>query len=323
MNVGIYFDLRNPPQWYQDPARLFAFTLEMCEEADHLGIHSAWFTEHHLFEDGYLSQPLTMAAAAAARTKRMRIGTAILVAPLRSAVQIAEEAAIVDIISGGRLDLGLGAGYRVPEFDLFGADLSCRYTTTVQRVEELRSIWREGEVTPRPVQEDIPIWLGFNGPQGARRAGRLGENLLSADPALWDPYREGLADAGHDPSRGRMTGVIHGFVSDDPERDWEIIKPYLAYQFDSYRQYNVEGTDKPKPSRVDPDAIRAREMGGSLSYFVHGTPEEMAGRVNEYIGEAPVETVFFFLSVAGTPEDLVSRHLQSLATGLVPLLAND
>ena len=77
MDVGVYFDLRNPPQWQRDPARLYGFTLELCEEAERLGAHSVWLSEHHLFEDGYLTQPLTFAAAVAARTRRVRIGTAL------------------------------------------------------------------------------------------------------------------------------------------------------------------------------------------------------------------------------------------------------
>src|SRR3954471_8098571 len=103
VNVGIYFDLRTPRAWGTDPSRLYGFTLEMCEEADRLGRHSIWLSEHHLFDDGYLPQPLTMAAAVAARTKQARIGTAILVAPIHHPAEIAEQAAIVDIISNGRL----------------------------------------------------------------------------------------------------------------------------------------------------------------------------------------------------------------------------
>ena len=114
MNVGVYFDLRNAPPWRQDPARLYGFTLELCEEAERLGAHSVWLSEHHLFDDGYLPQPLTFAAAVAARTTRVRIGTAVLLAPLHSAAEIAEQVAVVDLVSNGRVDLGLGAGYRVP-----------------------------------------------------------------------------------------------------------------------------------------------------------------------------------------------------------------
>ena len=110
--MGFYFDLRNPPQWRSDPAEVYGFTLEMCEEADRLGCHSIWLSEHHLFDDGYLPQPLTFAAAVAARTRRLRIGTTIVIAPLHHPVELAEQAAVVDIISHGRLELGLGAGYR-------------------------------------------------------------------------------------------------------------------------------------------------------------------------------------------------------------------
>ncbi len=169
MNVGLYFDLRNPPGQAIDATRLYGFTLEMCEEADRLGCHSLWFSEHHLFDDGYLPQPLTMAAAVASRTRRARLGTAVMIAPLHHAAELAEQAIVVDIISGGRLDLGIGAGYRVPEFDLFGADLARRYAVTDSRAVELLALFRT--VTPSPVQEPIPVWLGYGGPRGAVRAG--------------------------------------------------------------------------------------------------------------------------------------------------------
>ena len=67
MKVGVYFDMRNPPAWRQDWSRLYGFTLEMCQEAEHLGIDSVWTSEHHLFDDGYLTQPLTMLARSPGR----------------------------------------------------------------------------------------------------------------------------------------------------------------------------------------------------------------------------------------------------------------
>src|SRR5262245_65037476 len=113
MKVGLFFDLRNPPAWRQDPARLHAFSLEVIEEAEHLGIDSIWMSEHHLFVDDYLTAPLTFLAAAAARTSRVRLGTAIVIAPLHHAAEIAEQVVLVDLLSNGRVDLGLGTGYRV------------------------------------------------------------------------------------------------------------------------------------------------------------------------------------------------------------------
>jgi len=321
-NVGIYFDLRNPPQWATDPARLYAFTLELCEEADALGCHSIWVSEHHGFDDGYLPQPLTMAAAIAARTRRARIGTAIMIAPLHHPVAIAEQAAIVDLISGGRLELGLGAGYRVPEFELFGAELSHRYAETDRRVGELRALWTGGVITPAPVQERVPIWLGYSGPQGVRRAGRLGEGLLVADPALWPGYRDGLIEGGHDPASGRMAGGLSGWVSHDPEADWPIVARHLSAQMDSYRRYMVEGTDQPVPRPVDPERMRNEDPAkGSLRSFILGTPDDVATRVRAAIAGAPIETVYFWASIAGMPEPMVAQHVRTICTELAPRLA--
>jgi alkanesulfonate monooxygenase SsuD/methylene tetrahydromethanopterin reductase-like flavin-dependent oxidoreductase (luciferase family) len=322
LQTGIYFDMRNPPAWPTSPARLYGFTLEMCEEAERMGCHSIWLSEHHMFDDGYLPQPLTMAAAVAARTRTPRIGTAIVIAPLHHPVELAEQAAIVDIISDGRLDLGIGAGYRIPEFDLLGADLSRRYSTTDDRARQLRRLW-DDVVTPTPVQGRLPIWMGYQGPQGAGRAGRLGEGLLSPDANLWPAYREGLVEGGHDPASGRMTGSFQSWMSDDPERDWPVVSRHLSSQLDSYRRYMVEGTGRPAPRPVDTDKLRQRGIeAGPLQYFLYGTVEEVASQVRAATAGAPVETLYFWASIAGMPEELVAAQIDLICTKLAPLLAD-
>jgi len=319
MNVGVYFDLRNPPQWRTDPSRLYGFTLEMCEEAERLGAHSVWFSEHHLFEDGYLTQPLTFCAAAAARTKRVRLGTAILIAPLQKPVHIAEQAAVIDLVSGGRLDIGLGTGYRIPEFELYGVSLERRYGVTDDCARELRRIWREGRVTPAPAQARVPIWMGYQGPQGAHRAGMLGEGLLSIKPELHEPYLQGLRDGGHPASTARMCGHVDGWISDDPEKDWPVVSKHLAYQMDSYRRYAVEGTGKPAPKPVNPDDIRTRGKTW-LGAYHYGEPATVAAAINAQYAGLPIECMYFWASVAGMPEKMVADNVRTLLTKLVPLL---
>lgn len=321
MKVGLYFDIRNPPDWRQDWQRLYGFTLEICEEADRLGIGSLWFSEHHLFSDGYLNQPLTFAAAVAARTRRARIGTAVLVAPIRAAAQIAEDAALVDLISGGRLDLGLGTGYRKMEFDLFGESLIGRYDRTDARVRELRELWSSETLRPPPVQDRIPIWLGYQGPKGAHRAGMLGEGLLSANAALLEPYREGLAAGGHDPAAARMAGALSAFVTDDPDRDWPVVSKHVSWQADSYRTHMVEGTDRPGPEPVDPERIRKKGLTTGFHGLLVDTPDTVAAQVRAATAGLPVETVFFWVSIAGMPEQMVMRHMQTICNDLAPLLA--
>jgi alkanesulfonate monooxygenase SsuD/methylene tetrahydromethanopterin reductase-like flavin-dependent oxidoreductase (luciferase family) len=321
VNVGLYFDLRNPACWRQDPARLHAFTLELCEEADRLGAHSVWLTEHHLFDDDYLAQPLMFAAAVAARTRTLRIGTALVVAPLHHPVEIAEQAALVDLISAGRFDLGMGAGYRAPEYALYGVPGERRYARTDECVRQVRRLLDEGGVTPGPIQRPLPTWMGYQGPQGARRAGLLGAGLLSIDSALVAPYRAGLAEAGHAPSSARMAGGVQGWASEDPEADWPMVSRHVAEQYNSYRRHLVQGTGQPMPRPVDPERLRRREARGSLDHFWYDTPEGMAARIRDRIGDAPVETVFLWASLAGMPEDVVVRNVRMILTRVAPLLA--
>jgi alkanesulfonate monooxygenase SsuD/methylene tetrahydromethanopterin reductase-like flavin-dependent oxidoreductase (luciferase family) len=294
----------------------------VCEEADRLGVGSLWFSEHHLFSDGYLNQPLTFAAAVAARTRHARIGTAVLVAPIRKAAQIAEDAVLVDLISHGRLDLGLGTGYRKPEFDLFGESLIGRYDRTDARVRELRELWASGRLRPQAVQDRIPIWLGYQGPKGAHRAGTLGEGLLSVNPVLLEPYREGLAAGGHDPATARMAGALSAFVTDDPDRDWPVVSKHVAWQADSYRTHMVESTDQPDPAPVDPERIRKKGLTTGFHGLLIDTPDNVAAQVRAATAGLPVQTVFFWVSIAGMPEEMVMRHMQTICNDLAPLLAD-
>jgi alkanesulfonate monooxygenase SsuD/methylene tetrahydromethanopterin reductase-like flavin-dependent oxidoreductase (luciferase family) len=320
VKVGLMFglDLTSPQQ---DGKRLFAFALELAEEAEHLGCDALWFSEHHLWENGHLTQPLVYCAAVAARTKRIRVGTAITIPAFTSAVQVAEEATVVDLLSGGRLDLGLGAGYQIAEFELFGLDVNRRYGLLDRRVTEIRNLWDEGRLTPSPVQDPIPIWLGYHGPMGARRAGLLGEGLLTADARSWEPYRTGLIAGGHDPAIGRMSGDIAAWISDDPDRDWPAVRPMVADKFDRYRLVYAEGRGMATPNPVDPDRLRDADMQlRTLSYFLHATPEEAAQKIKGFVAGAPVEEVHLNFPVSGLSEELVVQEVQTICNRLAPLL---
>ncbi len=323
MKVGAYFDLRNPPQWRQDPSRLYGFTIEACQEAERLGASSAWFSEHHLFDDDYLCQPLTFAAAVAARTKRIRLGTAIVIAPLHHPAELAEQSATVDLISDGRLDLGIGTGYRVPEFELFDASMTARDAQTDGMARRLRELWGPKGVTPRPVQDPLPIWMGYQGPQGARRAGLLGEGLLSVDATLWEPYSAGLAEAGHPLEIGVMSGGIQGWATDDPDRDWPMVSEHLEHQLNSYRRHMVEGTDRPPPKPVDLDRVVNAGSMAPLKDFTYGTPEHVAEVIKSGTAGAPVDTVFLWASVGGMSEEATMRNIETICTRLAPLLDED
>lgn len=320
MDVGVYFDFRNPPLWKRDWAEHYANTIDLAVRADEMGISQIWLSEHHFFEDGYLPQPLTMAAAIAVRTKQARIGTAILLAALRHPLHIAEETALVDILSGGRFDLGVGAGYRVPEFAAHDVELADRYTIVEQRVHDIRGWWSGGKMTPPPIQQPVPVWGGFFGPRGARLAGRLNMGLLAASPELLEPYKTGLSEGGHDPMSARMRVNVELVLADDPEKTWSEIKKYVGYQWTSYRRYMSEGTDRPVPREVDPEPLRLPGKDGAAPRFQVLTPPQAADFIRKTYAGLPLEQVYIWGSIAGMPDHVANRHVELMCTQLAPLL---
>ncbi len=321
MRLGLYFDLRNPAPWARPWPEVYGRALDLVVEAERLGAGSVWFSEHHLFADGYLPQPLTFAAAAAARTSRVRIGTAVLVAALRPAVVVAEEAAVIDQLSGGRLELGIGAGYSVPEYELYNTDITKRYGLTDAAVAEIRRLLDGGIVTPPAAQNPFPIWLGYQGPQGAKRAGRLGVGLLSLDRALLDPYLEGLVEGGHDPATARTGGMLDIIVADDPEAAFERILPHYAHQLNSYRAAAVAGTGRDAPKEITVDKLRSgAAQKGQIPGLRVLTPTDAVAAIRDATEGAPVEHVYLWASVAGMPDDLVERHVELTCTQVAPNL---
>jgi alkanesulfonate monooxygenase SsuD/methylene tetrahydromethanopterin reductase-like flavin-dependent oxidoreductase (luciferase family) len=321
VKLGLYFDLRNPAPWARPWPEVYGRALDLVVEAERLGAASVWFSEHHLFSDGYLPQPLTFAAAAAARTTRVRIGTAVLLAALRPAALVAEEAAVIDQISGGRLELGIGAGYSVPEYELYNADITKRYGLTDAAVAEIRRLLDDGIVTPPAAQNPFPIWLGYQGPQGAKRAGRLGVGLLSLDRALLDPYREGLVEGGHDPATARTGGMLDIIVADDPEAAFERILPHYAHQLNSYRAAAVTGSGRDAPKEITVEKLRSgAAQKGQIPGLRVLTPTDAVNAIRESTDGSPVEHVYLWASVAGMPDDLVERHVELTCTQVAPNL---
>ncbi len=321
MELGIYFDMRNPPQWARPPAELYGETLEIIEQAESSGISFVWLSEHHFFEDGYLPQTLTIAAAIAARTSKIRIGTAVILAPLRPALQIAEEAAIVDILSSGRLELGLGSGYVIDEFEAFEADISKRFSACNARVEEIRDLLKN-KVTPKPVQDPMPIWLGYMGPKGAKMAGKLGCGLLHAGNL--EPYLQGLSEGGYEPSDAKMSGLMWILISKDPEAAFEKVLPHTAWQLNSYAQATAKGRSKP-PRPITVEDLRkagrkSKEPEKNPAGLQVLTPDEAVDFIRIITKGLPVVEMHSWANIAGMPTQLALEHIELLATQVKPKL---
>ena len=136
MNFGAFLLMPSPS--VRPHAEIYARGLDIAQAAEALGYDGVWLAEHHFSNYGYLSQPLIMATHLAAKTSRIRIGTAVVVLPLHNPLMVAEQAATIDLLSEGRFDLGLGRGYQQYEFQRLGLDL-----------KDSRGRWEEAMRSPR------------------------------------------------------------------------------------------------------------------------------------------------------------------------------
>ena len=174
----------------------------MAAWADDRGCVTVALMEHHGADDGYLPSPIVVAAAMAARTKNTRIGISALIAPFYHPIRLAEDLAVLDNLSGGRLDIIIGSGYLDQEFAMFGVSKSERGRRITEVVETLRQAWTGQpfeygghlvHVTPAPTRPGGPaILLGGSSDVAARRAARIADGFVPSNATCWDAYRDEL-----------------------------------------------------------------------------------------------------------------------------------
>lgn len=245
------FDFRNPGFAGTSMAERYAAGLDMCALGDRLGFFSVILSEHHGSDDGYLPSPLPMAAAVAARTERMRIHVSLAVTPFYDPVRLAEDASVVDNLSGGRLQLTLGAGYLQHEFDLYGVPMRERFRRMLDALEVLQGL-NSGEpfehqgrtlrIQPPPARpRGVRLDLGASSEAGARRAARLGVGLNPATPEIWEFYRDELVSSGK-PDPGPYLGgkTVYTHVAEDVDQGWEEILPFAVHDHNSYAAWAAE-----------------------------------------------------------------------------------
>jgi len=224
----------------QDP---YGRIYEMCEEAEELGFDFATFTHHRFSPDRpHISSPFVLMSAIAARTKRLRLVTTIFILPLYHPLDVAEAAASLDLLSAGRLVLGVGPGYRPYEADAVGVRFDKRVARMVESIEVLRAAWADGpasfhgqhynfdavDVVPKPAQRPgPPIWIGAIEAKPIERAGRIGDGWIAPSlqpfPLLLERaalYRQAAAAAGRPSVICLERDVAISADRDEADRGW-------------------------------------------------------------------------------------------------------
>ncbi|MFN8628263.1 MAG: LLM class flavin-dependent oxidoreductase [Candidatus Binatia bacterium] len=313
------YDLRVPSGATVTHAQQYAACLEQCAWADAHGIDAVTLAEHHGSEDGYLPAPMTLAAAVAGATKRMGISVAAIIPPLHDPIRLAEQFAVLDLVSGGRINLVAVPGYRQEEFDMAGIARSARWRLLEEHIGVMRQAWtgepfewrgRTIRVTPKPRTQPTLV-IGGVTEAAARRAARLraGYNpSSSADPRLPQAYHDECAKIGFTEgfiAPSMPIACMH--VSEDPERDWARIAPYALYEAQAY------ATWKDPVLGGRPAAATTEELRTAGAYRVV-TPDECVALGREVGG------IILHPLLAGMPAELGWTSLELVVAKVLPRL---
>jgi len=257
LRFGVVYDFRNPPESGMRTQDLYAAIMDQVTWLDGLGLDLVWFTEHHFVADGYLPSWIPVASAMAARTRHVRFSCDVCLLPFNHPIRLAEDLAVLDNISGGRVEIGVGMGYAAHEFRGFGFPVSRRLSLTDEGLAVLRRAFtgerfsfqgkrydfHDVKITPGYVQAGgPPLWVAALAEAGAQRAARFDTHLLPQGPRgqTLDPWRTALRASGRDPDDYRVGIIKSCLVTDDRDRDWPAVREAERRRMAVYQQFRAE-----------------------------------------------------------------------------------
>ncbi len=322
-------------------AQEYRDTIELVRLAESVGFDSAWVSEHHGASDGYLPSLLVMCAALAEATSTIGLGTGVILTPFHDPLRLAEDAAVVDQLSGGRLTIGLGIGWRSEEFRMFGVPVRERLPRTVETVMILRQAWtgerfsHQGDVfeyervriTPPPARPaGPPILLGGYVDAALRRAGELGDgHITDADDPLHvrravSMMEDGARAAGRDPATLHLALMANAFVAE--EHAWEKVAPGVMHQLGAYEAWDA-GHDTPEHDSLE--AVVSDEHAARRSTAA-GTADDVAHALEPIVrslGGRHEADLIVRLHYPGMAFDDAARAVTLFGEQVLPALRND
>jgi alkanesulfonate monooxygenase SsuD/methylene tetrahydromethanopterin reductase-like flavin-dependent oxidoreductase (luciferase family) len=320
-------------------ADVYAETIDLIAYAEDLGFDYVMLTEHHFVRDGYSPSYAPIAAAVAARTKKIRIVSYVLLLPFHNPLRLAEDIAVADLISNGRVELGVGAGYRKEEYDGFGLDRSRRGSMMDEGCEVMLKAWTEENwsfagkhwtfnnvtMSPTAVQTPHPrLWISARAPAPARRAARFRAPLqlppiqdvgLEAERESYDVYAQGLRAQGADPADFPVMGMFGGVVTDDLAATGAAMGEAVRWKRELYAAWFTEAMDLPfDATKAEKPTVELRKLSGAV-----GDPETVIRGIETYVGRGVPYT---HLATGGLHErferDGRNRYMEAFAKHVAP-----
>ncbi len=298
LKIGICLRFKNPEPWHRDWRDVYQAHLDYGARAEALGFDGIWVPEHHCVPSGYNPAPLVALTALSQVTSKIQLGTQPLLIPLHNPILAAEEAAVLDVLSGGRLIIGVGAGYRPGDFRALGKDRSERGG----RMDEVLPLFIKAlaarepfdfsgrfysvsgvQLSPPPVQTPHPeIQYTARSAVAAKRAARLGLslNVLAQPnvPILGPLVAETAAAAGHNPAKIGVSLLRGGFLGKDREQAVEAVRPYHEWDVQEYDEWQAEAPDPDDVRLLEERKAKAKSRQSEPPPG-HFTPEEWISAV--------------------------------------------
>ena len=319
------YDFRAPGEALGRQHEMFGRCLEQVGYVEEHGQNAIVISEHHATDDGYLPSPLVVASAVAARTSTISISIAALLANLYEPLRLAEDIAVLDHLSGGRVSYTIGLGYRPEEYAMFDAGWENRGRRIEEVIEVLQQAWtgeefeydgRKVRVLPTPSNDPV-LFYGGGSPAAARRAAKLGLHFQPqvADPSLKSLYQDECRAHGREPGFVLLPPPGPGtvFCAEDPDRFWAEYGEHLLADAMAYRAWS--GT---KNTMITDDSSTVEELRAGSRYLVLD-PDEMIRQCRE----RELRAVSCHPLCGGMPEEPSWESVRLICEQVAPALRAD
>jgi alkanesulfonate monooxygenase SsuD/methylene tetrahydromethanopterin reductase-like flavin-dependent oxidoreductase (luciferase family) len=338
MHFGSFLLMQSPSM--RPSEEIYRRAVEITQAADELGFQNMWLAEHHFSNYGYSSRPLQTVVHLADKTKRIRVGIAVIILPFHHPVIVAEEITTADVLTGGRLDVGLGRGYQPYEFDRLGLTIEQSRERWEEAVDIILKAMTEDSfnyqgkyyqipdttVLPRPVQKPLPpLFVAGQNPESIVAAVRRGFDVVTGGAGV--PF-ERLVQFGHlfadsvreyRPSRRLFLGINRPvYVTDDPAEARQVAQEVLwnmRVTLSLRRGYAqiASGRATAVPFENEPSLdILMRD------WMTVGTPDQIYAQICRYRDEVGISHFNCSFWSGDMPQDKVLRSMERFATEVMP-----
>lgn len=333
MRFGLVYSIESPTQ---DWVGAYDNVLEQVLLAEKHGYNSVLVSEHHLVETGYFPSVMVASAGLATRTSKIRIGTGVILLPLHHPLEVAEDTAVLDVISKGRAILGVGYGYRPEEYSAFGVPLEERVSRFDEEVTIVEKLLREPSVTfhgkyfklnnvtvmPRPVQKPRPpVWVAAKRELAVKKTARQGDawfpdpvSALSVLKERVRVYREELKKVGKRLEEIEFPLMKEGYIASDTDTAWKDCREYVLNNYRDYLKWGHMQDDEGRP--VDPSDESA--LATLERRFIIGSPDDCIERIERHIKELGVNHMLFRIQFCGLPHKKSMNAIKLFAEKVFP-----